>query len=58
MLQIQFYYTDGTSVGGYNRVFINNNWLKADFCITLQKPLKYIKVRGVQDHQFSSYQDC
>ncbi len=47
MIQLMFYYPDSeTTSGGYNRVFINNDWIKAEFYVTLEQDLHFIKVRG------------
>ncbi len=46
LLQLQFYYPDGTMVNHYSQIYLNNEWLKVEFYLKLDNELHYIKVRG------------
>ncbi len=46
LLQLLFYYEDGTFMNGNPRIYATNEWIKAEFYITLTKPLDFIRARG------------
>ncbi len=46
LLQLLFYYEDGTFMNGNPRIYATNEWIKAEFYITLTKTLDFIRVRG------------
>ncbi len=46
LLQTQFFYTDGTMANHYTQIYLNNDWLKIEMYIKLEKELSYIKFRG------------
>ncbi len=46
LLQTQFWYNDGTMANHYTQIYIDNNWLKVEIYIKLEKELTYIKFRG------------
>ena len=46
LLELLFYYTDSTVEPTYPMIYIGNDWVKAEFYVTLYKELYYLRVRG------------